>query len=85
VLVIGGDYDFNVPTTELDLWRAALLHDPHHRIEKLPCVSHALNCITEPNPLLVRPHHLGGHVALAVTDAIQSFVFDTVTRPSPGP
>jgi pimeloyl-ACP methyl ester carboxylesterase len=84
MLILGGDYDFNVSATELGLWRGALRGHSGARIEKLPCVTHALNCIQEPNPFAIRSSDIGANVSEEVLALLSRFVRD-VTRAESGP
>ena len=49
VLLVGGDYDWNVPPSELQHWRTALAARDSNRttIRSLVCMTHALNCISQ--------------------------------------
>jgi uncharacterized protein len=76
LLALSGDYDWNVPPSETDSWRdafAALGDNPGHEAVVLPCVSHALNCIRQPDLLLVTEDDFGRHVEPAVTTEIARF------------
>lgn len=83
MLILGGDYDFNVSTTELELWREALRGNSGARIEKLSCVTHALNCIQQPNPFAVRSSDIGANVSEEVLASLTRFVRE-VTREKTG-
>jgi uncharacterized protein len=56
VLLVGGDYDWNVPPTELEQWRAALVARDSDRtvMRSLGCMTHALNCINQPDYTKIR-------------------------------
>lgn len=64
LLVLGGGYDFNVAVSEIDSWDQWLTaaKPGRHRIKVFPCVTHALNCITEPNPARVRETDIGREI-----------------------
>ncbi|MEO0603583.1 MAG: alpha/beta fold hydrolase, partial [Myxococcota bacterium] len=59
LLVIGGDYDWNVPVEEVDAWEAHLDGSDSYGIATLGCVTHALNCISEPDWQAVTPADIG--------------------------
>lgn len=64
LLVLGGGYDYNVSTSEIELWEQWLSQAKHgqHRVKILPCVTHALNCITQPDPMRVRDEDIGRQI-----------------------
>lgn len=77
LLALSGDYDFNVPPGETEAWRAtfaASSTDPGHEALVLPCVSHALNCISEPDLLLLGEDDFGRHIDPAVPAEIVRFL-----------
>jgi pimeloyl-ACP methyl ester carboxylesterase len=56
VLAIGGGYDWNVPPPELALWQRnfASSSNPDQRaVVTLDCMTHALNCIAQPDYHLI--------------------------------
>lgn len=61
LLVLGGDYDFNVEPREIESWQRwlASARCKNHRVRVLPCVTHALNCISEPEPTRIEPADIG--------------------------
>ncbi len=65
LVAVGGDYDWNVPPSELSGWGSAGVGT----IE-LPCVTHALNCVTEPDWTRIGSGDIGDAVALEVLDSI---------------
>lgn len=77
LVVVGGNYDFNVMPGELDLWRSAL--GPRANIHELPCVTHALNCVSERQLRAVRGHHIGNHVDERVVELLVEFVLQQRT------
>jgi alpha-beta hydrolase superfamily lysophospholipase len=76
LLIMAGDYDFNVSTTELELWRTALKGRSNARVEKLQCVTHVLNCILQPNPFAIQRSDIGAHVSDSVLASLTRFVED---------
>jgi pimeloyl-ACP methyl ester carboxylesterase len=77
LLALSGDYDWNVPPSETDAWRdafAAVSNDPGHEAVVLPCVSHALNCIGEPDLSLLDEDDFGRHIEPAVVAEIVRFL-----------
>jgi uncharacterized protein len=77
LLALSGDYDWNVPPSETDAWRdafAALADNPGHEAVVLPCVSHALNCISQPELALVTEADFGRHIEPAVTAEVVRFL-----------
>jgi dienelactone hydrolase len=90
LLALFGDYDWNVLDAEAELWRGTFSgiapalrggamsiaqgDQPEHEVAVLPCVTHALNCITEQDLARLRPAHIGCHVHGSVIDAISSFL-----------
>ena len=52
IFAVGGSYDWNVPPSELALWQAnfAASVNPDERSTLLiDCMTHALNCIDQPD------------------------------------
>jgi alpha-beta hydrolase superfamily lysophospholipase len=86
LLVLGGSYDYNVSAIEIEAWRAFLRRSTHvtHRVRVLPCVTHALNCITQPDPTLIEPSHIGHDVAGEVVREVVGFLDGLVNRDPSG-
>ncbi len=75
LLVLGGDYDYNVAPTEIEAWRDHLRTSPvDHRVRVLPCVTHALNCITQSDPRRIEPADIGREIAPALVDEVLVFL-----------
>jgi dienelactone hydrolase len=77
ILFLSGDYDFNVPPSELMAWRQEIQNadaSDHHETVLLPCVTHAMNCITEPDPLKVTPADVGCSVSSDVVHTVMDFL-----------
>ncbi|HEY0839724.1 MAG TPA: alpha/beta hydrolase, partial [Vulgatibacter sp.] len=73
LLAISGDYDWNVPPSETRLWEEAFA-GTHHRALVLPCVTHALNCVSQPDFRQLRPSDFGRHVDPQVIEAMVRFL-----------
>ncbi len=75
VLVLAGGYDWNVPATEAEAW-SDLLADAgvEHTKVVLDCVTHALNCVSEPDFTALTIDDIGEHVAPDVIDALVGFL-----------
>lgn len=76
LLVLGGGYDYNVATSEIDAWKNWFASAKHaeHRVKVFPCVTHALNCITEPDPSRVRDADIGRDIDAALLEEIFAFL-----------
>lgn len=77
LLALSGDYDWNVPPSETDAWAAAFAAvdgNPGHEAVLLPCVSHALNCISQPDLLRLSEDDMGRHLDPAVPLEIARFL-----------
>lgn len=74
LLAISGDYDWNVPPGETESWAAAFEGSALHRAQVVPCVTHALNCVSQPDPLRIRPADIGRSVDPAVIEALVGFL-----------
>lgn len=76
LLVLGGSYDYNVAVSEIDSWARWLTvaKHGHHRVKVFPCVTHALNCITEPDPSRVREADIGREIDPRLLDEIVTFL-----------
>lgn len=79
VLAIGGDYDWNVPADDVRAWQASFntaTENKGHKSVLIECVTHVLNCITEPDPKKLSTAALGRDlhppVAALVVDFLRS-------------
>ena len=56
VLALSGDYDWNVPPEETMAWQRAfsLGGQAAHETQLIPCVTHAMSCVRQPNPTQIR-------------------------------
>lgn len=79
ILVLQGEFDWNVPADEAESWRLHLDDaGATGTVRILPCVTHALNCIDTADPRSATPDDLGRHVAPEVIEALRQFL----TQPS---
>jgi pimeloyl-ACP methyl ester carboxylesterase len=77
VLAISGDYDRNVPPSELSAWQllfGSTDASVDHMTVLLPCVTHALNCIDQPDITKVRVSDIDCSVDDHVTQRIADFL-----------
>jgi len=77
LLVVGGDYDYNVPVDQLRLWREWLAGSPH-RVAVLPCMTHALNCISQADPRLIESRDIGHHIDRELVEQLGGFLTETL-------
>lgn len=73
LLIVSGDYDWNVPTSETEAWRSAT-DQAAHRVVVLPCLTHAFNCVSQPDPLQITPADIGRNVDGALFDELVGFL-----------
>lgn len=83
LLVLGGNYDYNVPPTEIEGWAHCLenAHRAAHRVRVLNCVTHALNCVTQPDPTRIMPEDIGRDLSPELVHEVLHFL-DAHRRPS---
>jgi len=75
ILALGGDHDRDVPPSEIEAWGAQLAGSSvAHEATVLPCITHALNGISEPDALAVTPDDIGDGVDPSVIDALHERV-----------
>jgi len=76
LLVLGGAYDYNVEPADIAAWGALLSGAPGvaHRVRLLPCVTHALNCITEADPTRIEPADIAHEVSPELVAEIARFL-----------
>jgi alpha-beta hydrolase superfamily lysophospholipase len=77
LLVVGGDYDYNVSRDQLRSWQQWLVGSPH-RVAVLPCMTHALNCISQSDPRLIESHDIGHHIDRELVDELGVFLTETL-------
>ncbi|WP_235879927.1 alpha/beta hydrolase family protein [Polyangium aurulentum] len=76
LLVLGGSYDYNVAPSEIEGW-ARLLEGStraRHRIRVLDCVTHALNCISQPDPRRITAADIGRDLSPVLIDEMVGFL-----------
>ena len=82
LLVLGGGYDYNVSVAEIAAWKAHLGHARiRHRVRVLPCVTHALNCITQPDPKRIHAEDIGHEIAPTLVSELVAFLDEASARP----
>ncbi|HWV37129.1 MAG TPA: alpha/beta fold hydrolase [Vulgatibacter sp.] len=74
LLAISGDYDWNVPPSEMELWEQAFA-GTRHRTLVLPCITHALNCVSQPDYRKLRQADFGRHVDPSVIEEVANFLW----------
>lgn len=82
LLVLGGSYDYNVAPSEIEGWARWLDGSPRaaHRVRVLDCVTHALNCITQPDPGRITPADIGHEPAPSLVLEIVRFLDAQASR-----
>ncbi len=76
LLILGGRYDYNVAPSEIESWAAWLgaAAAAPHRVRILDCVTHALNCISQPDPTRITAADIGRDLAPAVVEEVVLFL-----------
>ncbi len=76
LLVLGGEYDYNVEPREILQWKEWLSKSlcRQHRVRVLPCVTHALNCISEPEPTRIGAEDIGRDLSPELVHEILLFL-----------
>lgn len=74
--MIGGGYDWNVPPDELAAWREVLTGRGQTRFFEIECMTHALNCIRQPDHRRINPQR---DIERSVHDELVD-VIDTLVR-----
>lgn len=77
LLVVGGEYDYNVSRDQLRLWQEWLAGSPH-RVTLLPCMTHALNCISQAGPRLIESRDIGHHIDRNLVQQLGGFLMETL-------
>jgi hypothetical protein len=77
LLVIGGTYDYNVAPGEMRLWSQWFLGS-RHQVTVLPCVTHALNCISQADPTQIEARHISRSIDEALVQRLADFLRTTV-------
>ncbi len=83
LLSLGGTYDFNVPPAETEAW-AVLLDavdpNPGHRSRVIDCLTHGLNCVSEPDWTKVGPEHIDDAVSPELLEEVKGFLTENLRR-----
>ncbi|MCC6553671.1 MAG: alpha/beta hydrolase [Polyangiaceae bacterium] len=76
LLILGGRYDYTVAPSEIESWAAWLgaAAAAPHRVRILDCVTHALNCISQPDPTRITAADIGRDLAPAVVEEVVLFL-----------
>lgn len=78
LLVVSGEYDWNVPPSETRAWEELLAPRRDggvpHQFGLFACVTHGLNCVTQPDYLAIQPGDVGAHVHPLVITTITDFL-----------
>jgi pimeloyl-ACP methyl ester carboxylesterase len=77
LLAIGGSYDWNVPLSELALWQENFMSasDSDERsVVTLDCMTHALNCISQPDYHLIKAADIGQSLDPDLAPTVVSFL-----------
>lgn len=75
LLALGGGYDWNVPAVHLEGWQEAFASAPGRRETRtLECVTHVLNCVTQPDYRQITPADIGREVHPPVIEAVVTFL-----------
>lgn len=76
LLVLGGSYDYNVAPSEIESWAHYLegSKKASHRVRLLPCVTHALNCISQPDPTRITSDDIGRSLSPALVQEVLAFL-----------
>jgi hypothetical protein len=78
ILVLSGGYDWNVPPNETEDWANTFAAVPAtsaaHATKVLPCVTHALNCIQQPDPALIGMDDIDCNVDARVIETVVQFL-----------
>lgn len=87
LLVLGGSYDYNVIPSEIEAWSRWLDASPRaaHRVRVLDCVTHALNCISQPDARLITADDIGHDLAPLLVEEIVRFLDADLARAAPEP
>ena len=77
LLILGGEYDFNVEPAEIARW-GRWLRGSSHRVRLLPCVTHALNCVSNRDLTRVRDSDIGHRIDSRLVAELDRFLRTTV-------
>jgi pimeloyl-ACP methyl ester carboxylesterase len=77
LLAIGGSYDWNVPPSELGSWTENFMSSANAEEREtllLDCMTHALNCVSQPDYMLVKPSDIGTTLHPDLSTVITTFL-----------
>jgi len=77
LLAVGGSYDWNVPLSELARWQDNFANssNPDQRdVVALDCMTHALNCVAQPDYHLIQDADIGRTLDPDLAPAVVSFL-----------
>ena len=75
VLILAGGYDWNMPVSEAEAWDELFTEaGREHTTVVLDCITHGLNCVSEPDITAIGADDIGEHVSQDVIDALVSFL-----------
>jgi pimeloyl-ACP methyl ester carboxylesterase len=75
LMVLNGEFDWNVPVGEAEAWRQYLESiGTTADVRTFPCVTHVLNCVSGTDPLSITPADIGHHVDPSVIEALVEFL-----------
>jgi poly(3-hydroxybutyrate) depolymerase len=78
LLALSGSYDWNVPKSETEAWQEAFAlakeTSAAHAAEVVPCVTHAMSCIRQPNPERIRKQDIDCEVDAEVIEKVVGFL-----------
>lgn len=72
-----GSYDWNIEHDQWQQWHDTLRASPHaikHDARELECITHALNCVHQPDWTKIQPSDIEAEVSREVVDAIVGFL-----------
>ena len=76
MLLLQGELDTTAPPSEAQAWANYLdLVDAEYQLQILPCVTHALNCLSQSDFTLLTPEDIGKHVDPKVIETLAAFIF----------
>ncbi|MBL92796.1 MAG: hypothetical protein CMH56_13410 [Myxococcales bacterium] len=83
LLVLSGDYDWNIPPQETRDWEDSLAHSKYkkrHKIMILSNITHALNEVVERDITQLKPEHIGEQVSPTVIESMVAFLNDVISE-----
>ncbi len=74
VLLFFGGNDWNVPVDQAAKWRESVGDLDHVQLAAVECVTHALNCLAESEPMQITPADIGRTVDPTVPASMVEFL-----------